>query len=247
MKSIDEVISKIQKLLALSKGTHSEAEAANAAARAAALMDAYKLEAATIEAAGGEVEVDPILTEVIHQHSGQNRVNWKNSIAYSVAKLNGCHMWSSGNSIKAYGRSGDLQTLRYSTQYLWNEIEELTDKEWRKESLRPESTRTWKNSFRLGCSATIYKRVNEIVAAKEAALRHAQDVGDKALMVVAKNALEVYTGYKKLAKDLGLKTYSSSSRIAASAYRSGVAAGAGISLGGSRPQLGAAPGQLKSR
>lgn len=236
MDTIEAVISRVKKLLDRAAGSDNEHEASQAAVRARDLMAAYHLEQAEVEAFGGQVEADPIVQE-IGADVGARRVPWKTGLANSVAKLNGCYVWvllGRRASLRYLGRRGDVQAARYTTEYLWAEVDRLTSEAASREKY---ADRRWRNSFRLGVVNRLHERVDAIVGDRAQALKQGVDSGSKALVVLARHKQEVDDAYQGLRKSRKFRSMGSSTRRHADAYDSGRAAGDSVHLGAARGAL----------
>jgi hypothetical protein len=261
MSNLAKVLDRVRKLLSLSKNTSSEAEAAEAASRAAALMDEYQLSEALVRLDEPSVKPEEIIKGRLEPETAEfvhKRVAWKEAIASAVATDLGVHMyfWHSTNAngrrrsdVRGMGRESAIQAWRYTCQYLWRAVDELADQAW-DGGQDANSTRAWKNAFRVGCASRISVRISEkrseldLVrnAAKKAAMgsdsRH-----DLAMTVVEKDRDGVDKAYADMAKGWGT-TKSIGQVTSQDGYRAGKAAGDNVSLGGGRSGLAAGQGMI---
>lgn len=163
----EEAVSKAVRLLKLSHSSDSPHEAANAAARAQAIIDRYKLTGLSAEsdipgaAREPEEEIrefeDPL--DYAKSGEGKNLSRWKVALASTLAKANQSRIYTSRGikmpSIRIVGRPSDAETIRYMYQYLVNEIERLTKVHAKGNG------KTWANNFRLGIVDEIGDRLRE--------------------------------------------------------------------------------------
>lgn len=232
----DKIVERIRKLLALSQSAN-EHEAAAAAARAAELMAAHQLHAATLTQAAP----DPIGAHEIDR--GGHAVSWRGILANGIAQSFGCRMyWKQGRQDGAryartmvVGRAGDVDGVRYMYLYLSSEIERLAADAWTalpdrdRMCARP---RSWKNAFRLGAATTIAGRLREArVQALQAARARATATGDDqaahALVRVERDAAEL----EQFMARLGVRRKAAPTISAPGALGAGIAAARDVDLG----------------
>lgn len=132
--NLSSVISKVQKLLALSKSSSAE-EAATAAAIANKLIDQYRLSASDFEEASEEV--DPMMEDDQSIYETGRIVSWKSNLAIMLSKHYGCAIYNSiyypngrkSTRYKLVGRKSDLEITRYMFNWLVLECSRLAEKE----------------------------------------------------------------------------------------------------------------------
>lgn len=128
------VVDRIRKLLALAERGGTEHEAANAAARAAALIAKHGLTDDDIAEAGGD---DGIADghRVVHRRNGSTSVPvWIQALALETGRLCGCFVWrywrrsaaASWVEIRAVGRDQDLNTFSALLPALLATVRRLT-------------------------------------------------------------------------------------------------------------------------
>lgn len=129
---LTSVISKVQKLLALSKSS-SAGEAANAAAAANKLIDQFRL--SEIDLAVGQEDIDQMVEDDSFIYETGRVIPWKRALVnvlishYGVACYNDQH-FPEGRKVsrfKLVGRSSDIQITRYMFAWLSNECQRLAD------------------------------------------------------------------------------------------------------------------------
>jgi len=243
--SLDRVLDRVRKLLALSKSAN-EHEAANAAAAAARLMQEYEIEEAQLRVGDpAAAPAEPIRDGVI-QAGNRYVVTWRMNLASGIARGLGAYAFYAGADIKVYGRTSVIQTVTYMYQYLAAEIDRLADEHYEIYGVGV-NAKSWKNSFRLGAVQTIANRLRDQRRAQFAefdAKIAATAPESTALVLVKKDAAEVEAAWKRRSEGFVSRTSSGPSQY--TAYQRGNQAGASISLGGG-PQLGATPKKIGGR
>lgn len=289
MSNIDKIIDRVRKMLALAANAGTEAEAANAAARAQALMAQHQLDEAQLRVADASLPPEPIersaRLEPDAPETGRKRVAWREAIALAVARDVGVHMWwntrreydpTTGRfrksaDVRGFGRESSIQTWRYVTAYLWRTIDELAEganaPAW-------QSTRAWRNAYRVGCAQRIAERIYTAGRERERAKVAVHDVADEcrhrrrddsgtcrdcglcdaeprepsstsqALVLVERDREEVDREYAAFSRRFGTVA-SIGSTSSASGYEAGREAGDSVKLSGARAGLPAGQGRLK--
>jgi hypothetical protein len=129
---ISSVISKVQKLLALSNSSNAN-EAANAAAAANKLIDEYRLSESDITTESGEP--DPLIEDDSPIYETGRVTLWKNVLIhvltthYGVANYNDAY-FPEGRQVsrfKLIGRASDIQIVRYMFTWLIAECQRLAN------------------------------------------------------------------------------------------------------------------------
>lgn len=129
---ISSVISKVQKLLALSNSSNA-GEAANATAAANKLIDEYRLSA--IDIATDSSESDPMVEDDSYIYETGRVIPWKNVLIhvltahYGVANYNDVYFPEARkvSRFKLVGRSSDIQIVRYMFTWLTAECHRLAN------------------------------------------------------------------------------------------------------------------------
>lgn len=152
------ILSKIQKLLALSKSSNPN-EAAVAYAKAYELLAKYQLSLADVE--------NPYTQEVVPGFQGKRFVTWKKDLIRFLAKLNNCYFFlfygtdSTGESVtqfKVAGQPTDIEITNYLFQSISNQIELMSSLALQ-EGLG--HGKTFTNNFKHGALAAVFKRLTE--------------------------------------------------------------------------------------
>ena len=256
MGNTSKIIDRIQKLLALSTSSNPH-EAAVAAAKAAQMMAEYELEEADLRVESGEANPDPIDNTYWDGIDGQRTSTWRNNILQGLGKAFHCHGWYTyeltgeyphrvkHNKFKVVGRRANVQTANYMYLYLEKEISGLAELAWLDFTVfQPLEAKLihgkhWKNSFLLGASNEIYRRLSEQVQAEKV-----ESTNDSKAMVLVRQDHKEVEKYFNQVKPRLHSFGGNTSRINRNSYEQGKEAGAKVNLGGSRPSLGAAPRQL---
>lgn len=163
---VARIAEKIRKLLALAEGEGTTpAEAAAAAARAAELMERYRIDQATLTD-----HVDPETPHYDDQPLARmpKRRAWATLLVCLLGKLNGCAVVAETErrridrrqvgpvSLRLVGRSSDMQVVRYLYTYLEREIERLYDKQ-----LASGMPKRWGPAYKLGAAEAVYLRLEQ--------------------------------------------------------------------------------------
>lgn len=258
--SIDKIISRVQKLLSMSK-SDNEHEAAQAAARASALMAEYNLSEAMLRVEDSSRGAEAIVEGRLSDQQTKKRSAWRELIADAVASSLGCVTYLSKTSeTVCFGREGATQAWNYTSQYLFNEVDRLADEAWDREGMAAmrvgQRIRSWKNAFRVGAAAVVASRLRDATAAQRdervAKRQGVQSVvhpkpattEQQALMVMERDEQEVKNAYAERTKGF-VKSAGVGRVTSRTGYNAGREAGASVALGGGRAALGAGQGRLK--
>lgn len=247
--TMSPVIDRVQKLLALAKNAGSEAEATVAAQRAAELMARHELSEAELQIASGQARAPEEIKSLEIDKGKQRRVAWKSTIASAVAHSYGCKMYWWGAAIRVFGRLSATQAASYTIQYLWSEVDSLTEAAWAKSGVEPskKNTKAWKNAFRVGAANAIAVRLwNErearnnmvkVAIAMSAPTEQHYSSTNQALMIVNHEQQEVDEAYDNYSKGWRKSSYSIGRTSRGDAYRQGVTAGNSVAIGAQRAGL----------
>jgi hypothetical protein len=169
-----DIILRIQKLLALSSSPN-EHEASQAASKAQALLMQYNLSLEDVKAQSSPQSTS-IEREELEAHS--RKVHWKGNLAFALAKANFCKMaWNKGRMMLT-GRLHNREIVKSLYSYLTTAIERLAVEGLKAEKLNYQTYleqikgldtipwsepnwRTWKSSFIAGCAQRLCERINE--------------------------------------------------------------------------------------
>jgi hypothetical protein len=179
---IEKALDRIKKLLTLAEGNTTPEEAAQAMTTAQFIMDKYRIDEAAVQASRMDDESDvPTVAEVdseMLEHSVPGKVQriptWRLRLVQAIAEANNCGVFTSHRKLKRgqpfvasvhiYGTETDRAVVRYMMLYLGGinanpkaigEVARITKRQCKGMG------RTYANSFRLGCVATITNRMAE--------------------------------------------------------------------------------------
>jgi hypothetical protein len=249
----ESVLTKIRKLLELSKSSN-EHEAATAAARAAELMLKHEIEEADLEAAKPQAEqvVHPVVDEVIDEN--RRKVAWKFYILTALARAFGgdVYSWKYTDRIekRVIAPAPAMQAIRYMYSYLTGEIDRLANTAYATEhaeckasGVEAPSARAWKSAFRVGAATVIYNRLSEQRSQAHSVAKAAGKSQALAVINRQADALDTFKRTKhrwmftKSGKERSWSSSSTAGRSSSSGYEAGQSAGRSVSLGGGK-QLG---------
>ena len=247
MTTTDSILARIKKLQALTteRGATPE-EAATAAAKAQALLFEYNLSQCDVDTKE-QAGPDPYgRVETTLEGANRNTVTWRRTLLYTIAKHNFCTAITVPNQTKmiVIGKRSNVETVLYLNHILVREIERLAV-EAGKTVLTNRAA--YMVSFCRGAVSTIHRRLqeqqrqSEYTATQSGTTQADADRGNR-------NAVAIRTMSEELNKAVthfypqGLRTTTTRSRVGSmDGYKSGQAAGAGISMNrgvGSRAAAG---------
>lgn len=228
----DNVLRRVQKLLAIAQDDRGNPnEAAAAASQAEKIMRKYQLENAEVIASritqGDDLDTSTVIATA--KDNGTAVVQtppWAQWLAVAVGQLNDCGvrqghtMTKKGNEacIRFFGYTGDVQVAAWMFDYLVATTNRLC-KEFRKDQRYIEGGRTVMNSYRQGVSMGILTSVRTMTAAKKA-----EQVTGTGLMVIKQQAITEKFG------DFGYRTKPTINRNG-DAYRAGNVVGRAVDVG----------------
>lgn len=166
MENIQQVISKINKLLNLSKSNNVN-EAAAAAAAADRLMQNYRISA--VELSSSNKEEEPITLIEEYLHTSGRLVLWKNVLAGVLCDHYGCAYFiqtvpsnkdgvrGTVKALRVFGCQSDFDIVKYMYGYLTTEIERLTKLE------ASGKGHTFSQSYSLGAVQGIRDQLNKSI------------------------------------------------------------------------------------
>jgi len=155
MLTQSQVADKIRKLLALADGAGTEAEATNAAARAAALMAQYQIQECDVDALVQDAQ-DPLT--VVETGAADRIMGWRKLLAQGVADGCGCYALTytrrnKGSSLVFSGRVSAVETALYMFAALSSEIERLAKRNAGGKGA------SFVNAYKLGMTSRIASRL----------------------------------------------------------------------------------------
>ena len=165
------LLDRVKKLLALA-GSPNVHEAALAAARAQALIEAHRLEGMR-----AEEESDPVTDgREAPLEQGRRLRRWKVYLASALGEVNGCVAWTEAvgaeERLLLVGRAADRAAVQEIWAWLVKQIE------WLSATAGPGRSRRWHEAFRIGAAEAVADRLAEVGTESRAGL------GEAALAVV---------------------------------------------------------------
>jgi len=220
-------LAKVRKLLALATSPNPH-EAALAAARAQAMIDAHRLHAWLAAEHDVRDDPDPIVDDRETPLEIVRRVRkWKLALAAAVAEANGCVAYllerGDGEATVLVGRSRDRAVVVELWQWLVRRIE------WLSATHGAGRSRRWHDGFRIGVVDEVARSLTDVAAQGRAALDEAALVAVDPVRAAEREALDAF-----VAAHLGLRS-GAGMRVDAAAYRRG--RGAAAELGVPRTTL----------
>ena len=221
--SIENVIAKVQKLLALSKSSNAN-EAAAAANAANKLIDQYRLSVADLSE--DSAEIDPMMEDSGVVYETGRIVPWKQSLVVTLSQHYGCAtfislVYPTGRKVsrfKLVGRKSDIAIVNYMFAYLASECARLCEKEAHGRG------KVFANSYCVGFVAGIRQQLSE---SRKEAEKEATGTAIVAINNRHKEASEFMNKLHKLKNAKG----SNSSQIDSNAYMAGLRQGKATHLG----------------
>lgn len=125
----DEILAKLEKLLALEKNAGSEHEAANAAAKAAAMMAKYHIDRSQLTGAAKAKE-EPVEFKPLEDGAAATHEQWKRNLAFSLGRGFYSRVILVDDCLWIVGRLTDRQTVSYLHRFLVAEIERMGPLRW---------------------------------------------------------------------------------------------------------------------
>lgn len=179
--NIENVVAKVQKLLALANANANENEMKAAVSAANKLMQEHRITEAMLEAQGEKTD-DPMVSVVVH--TGGRRTEWRERLLGALCRSYQCvWFYSTGRDLAnkghtkytCVGRKSDVATVEYFLTYLGREVERLSS--WHSKGKGVGYARSWMS----GCASGIAAQFDD-ERAKERAER-SNDIGQSAALV----------------------------------------------------------------
>ena len=197
----EKVIDTIRKLLNLSEGTNSPAEAESAAAKAQQLLFKYNLEMADVNASISKEE-KLVGQEVFESGENKNESNWIVQLYSGIARYNFCRIvthysktpYSTG--VAVIGRAGNVEAVHYMVETLVPRIRQMAKAAWNEYGGREKRGR-FTRGFLVGCALGIETKLYH-----EWQQLQASDHNIRALVINSGAELESYVrqNYGRLGK-----------------------------------------------
>ena len=178
----EKVIDTIRKLLNLSEGTNSPAEAEAAAAKAQQLLLKYNLAMADVNAHITEDE-KLIGQEIFESGENKNESNWIVQLYGGIARYNFCRIVFHrskqlySTNIAVIGRKGNVEAVHYMVEILVPQIRKMAKAAWNEYGGR-EKRGKFTRGFLVGCAHGIETKLYN-----EWAQMQVSDVNVRALVV----------------------------------------------------------------
>ncbi len=217
-------LARVRKLLALATSSNPH-EAALAAARAQALIEAHRLQGWLDAEQEAAADPDPIEDARDEPLETARRIRkWKTVLANALAQANGCVAYTLDagkmKSIVLVGRRRDREAVRTLWDWLVRRIE------WLSATHGAGQDRQWHEAFRIGVVGAVAERLREAVAEAQEALPVRALVRVEPARAAHEQALERFVG-----EELELKR-GRSIRVDLEAWRKGRAASDELELPG---------------
>ncbi len=155
MSRTDALIDKVEKLLALA-GSSNVHEAALAAARAQALIDAHRLEGLLAARAEAQKSVEQV--EKIELERAKRPRKWRAALAAGLAAQQGCMAWSAElgreTALMVAGAADDLRVVQTLFGWLAPRLE------WLSATHGAGRDRDWHEAFRVGAAEEVLRRLS---------------------------------------------------------------------------------------
>jgi hypothetical protein len=190
-EKIQKMIARINQLRAISKSTHSRAEAETTAALAAKLIAEYQISEAQIEAETGKTN-DPLDLDGEHIiYETARTTEWKRQLANGIADLNGLFIYNATvrgkeshrkqSRFRIVGKVSAIQVAQYMWSYLVETITSLAD-----DYVPPTNKRGVNPDREQWCLGAVRGFLDKMNAAKKEALK----LSTSAAMVLVNNAAQ---------------------------------------------------------
>lgn len=277
MKTLDDILSKLRKLKALSQSSNVH-EASLAAGMAVKIMQEYKIEEAQVSLGEeesksreqvGEYRLEENESEIINFAKKKN--HWKMLIASGCAAACHCSTFWLGADIRFIGRKSDVDSARYLFALISPQVERLAESCYNREFILSRflddddeegriapsfdgyggtapDRRSWTHAFKIGCARTIRSRMIEQVRESYRDLQRRKELSDNN----AHNALMVIDNrldrVREFEKLLGLRKGKGPTVRNSEAYFKGREKGKEVQLGSrARGALGEGKREIERR
>lgn len=194
---LDNVLSRIKKLLNMAADVSSPEEAAIAANRATKLMLQYDVTMADVIAKDIEESYKDIITEPIHnaEYTHARYPQWLQWLSCGLAQQFNCHIKLKGcDNYKAklhiFGYSSDVAIVKYLFSYLIYQLEKLADDYFvtHKAKLPHQTITKMKKEYLCGAVSAVLNKIKELYA-KDEPITPTTSSG-VSLMVIKQKAIE---------------------------------------------------------
>lgn len=233
-EKLQKIIQRINQLRAISKSTHSKAEAETTLQIASQLMAQYQLDEATVEAETGKIN-DPIDLDSEHIIYESGRISqWKSELASGIANLNGLFIYNAivrggishrkQSRYRIIGKASNIQIALYMWEYLLGEITNLAA-DYVPGKIGQRGVNSERESWCLGCVRGFLAKMK---AERETVMKSASST---ALVFIGNQAEEAKKAFlNKTGMVLGRSTYHSKAQRDADTFNSGYRKGQTLSV-----------------
>lgn len=160
-----DIITRVQKLLALAANNTNVNEAAVAAAKAQELISQHQLDMAqlAVDAGNDSLSDEEIRNDFTPLYEGQRSIAWKSYLADIVAKNNNCRIFLKRGNIHVVGKSTSVEITRFLFAYISGEIERLCERAMKNDrgATGKAGAKTWSNNFKIGAVEAIEDSMNK--------------------------------------------------------------------------------------
>jgi len=194
---VDSIISRVQKLISLSKNNNNVNEASAAASAAQKLIDQYNLDMAQIavDNGGDRISDEEITRDHEPLYNGRNSISWKVSLAEAVSRSNNCRVFLSGGTINIVGKQTPVALTRFLYSYVQSEIERLSAAAMQVNS---GAGKSYSNNFKLGAVTAVRDNLK-----RSRAEINTKYSGTQAMVIVNNESREVDSW---LSRNMSLRT-----------------------------------------
>lgn len=159
MADLDNIVSRVQKLLALANNNSNVNEAAVAAAQAQRLIEQHNLDMAQLAADNGKDSIsdEEIANDYTPLYEGKRAITWKGTLADVLARANNCRVFLQGGNIRIVGKTTGVELTRFLFNYVSAEVERLCETAIKsdREDTGKAGAKTWANNFKLGAVTAV--------------------------------------------------------------------------------------------
>ena len=181
----DSIVSRVQKLLSLSRNNNNVNEASAAASAAQKLIDQYNLDMAQIavDNGGDRISDEEITRDHEPLYNGRNSISWKSSLADAVSRSNNCRVFLSGGTINIVGKQTPVALTRFLYSYVQSEIERLSAAAMQ---INSGAGKSYSNNFKLGAVTAVRDNLKQSQATVQAKYS-----GSQAMVIINNESREV--------------------------------------------------------
>lgn len=227
------ILEKIQKLLALQSSTSSEAEAQNCAARVQDLLTKYNLSLSMVDELKpkdkrGEDYVDNHIN--MSAYVSKHESDWAHKLLQAIARTNYCDviLWRTAtpiNNMAIVGSIENVTVVKSLFDYLVPTVQRLGKESFRS-YMGMEKRNAYLRGFYRGCGERIAIRLKEQFRAQ----KEDKEIGAQVVALTIRNDEAIKNALEKFYPNLRTTFTKRSSLSGASGYSEGYAKGANVGL-----------------